>query len=105
MNFVLSVRAKKYQWLGLGRSYGPKATPQNDSNGAPEMTEDLSPEDNWLLENTHFFEAILGKTDINGGYKDALNSLKIVEDIYGSSRKLQEEYQSSCPHPQWWQNS
>lgn len=104
--FEVYTRKRKYQWLGLGRSYGPeklfihKMKPEMGPPDSEERTyppEDLS----WKLENKNFFEAIQNKSPINGGYADAVSCLKHVEDIYQKSKALQNDPK----HPQWWRNS
>lgn len=106
--FEVYTRTRKYQWLGLGRSYGPEKLfihKMKAEMGPPESEERSYPtEDNsWLLENTNFLEAIQGKCEINGGYKEALHTLKMVEDIYSSSLKIQSPLTGREQHPKWWQ--
>ncbi len=101
--FEVYTRACKYQWLGLGRSYGPEKLfihRMKPEMGPPE-TEELAfpPEDrSWLLENQNFFDAIKGRAKVNGGFKDAARSLNLVDAIYRDSR----ERSSGLSHPRWW---
>jgi predicted dehydrogenase len=101
--FEVYTRKTKYQWLGLGRSYGPekliihRMTPEM----GPPKTEELSfpSEDrSWLDENTHFAMAIKNKSKLDGDVQDGMNALKVVEDIYKSSKLLQ----PTGKHPEWW---
>jgi predicted dehydrogenase len=103
--FEVYTKKKKYQWLGLGRSYGPEKLivhAMKPEMGPPETTEKTyPPEDHsWLLENQNFLDAIRDQAQINGGYKDGLRSLALVEKIYQSSLNIQGEK----GHPQWWKN-
>jgi predicted dehydrogenase len=105
--FEVYTRLCKYQWLGLGRSYGPeklfihKMKPEM----GPPVSEEISfsPEDNsWLHENENFANAIRGNAKIYGGFEDAVRSLTLVDDIYRSSRTLQK---NSATHPRWWKDT
>ncbi len=106
--FEVYTRQRKYQWLGLGRSYGPEKLfihKMKSEMGPPETEERCYPsEDNsWLAENTNFLHAIQGKAEVNGGYRDALHSLKMVQDIYANSMKLHADLKRREQHPIWWQ--
>ncbi len=101
--FEVYTRKRKYVWSGLGRSYGPETLTiykMKPEMGPPDVEkreypgEDLS----WLKENTNFIQAILGKQKVEGGFENALQCLKLVEDIYSSSKKLQ----GPLHHPEWW---
>lgn len=101
--FEVYTRKTKYQWLGLGRSYGPEKLithKMKPEMGPPETTEILYPPEDlsWLRENENFLASIKGSATIDGGYEDALHSLKCVDDIYNLSKK-------NCQtgtHPRWW---
>jgi predicted dehydrogenase len=104
--FEVYTRNRKYVWSGLGRSYGPETLTiykMKPEMGPPDVEkreypgEDLS----WFKENTNFVQAILGNQKVDGGLPNALQCLKLVEDIYSSSKKLQ----GSTHHPEWWGNS
>lgn len=100
--FDVYTRSRKYVWQGLGRSYGPETLTiykMKPEMGPPEVErreysgEDLS----WKLENENFVAALRGQAALFGGYADALHSLKMVEQIYRASQKIQGEKN----HPQW----
>ncbi len=98
-------KMRKYQWLGLGRSYGPEKLiihTMKPEMGPPETSEKTYPNEDhsWLLENQNFVDAINKKTPLNGDYADGLRSLGHVEKIYQSSLALQGEK----GHPVWWKN-
>ncbi|MEO5969577.1 MAG: Gfo/Idh/MocA family oxidoreductase [Bdellovibrionia bacterium] len=104
--FEVYTRKRKYVWSGLGRSYGPETLTiykMKPEMGPPDVErreypgEDLS----WLKENTNFIQAISGKQQVEGGLENALQCLKLVEDIYACSKKLQ----GSVHHPEWWGTS
>jgi len=100
--FEVYTRFTKYQWLGLGRSYGPEKLliyKMKPEMGPPDFEEiNFPPEDlSWKLENQNFMDAILGKSKIDGGFEDGLKSLSLVQDIYEISSRLQE----GRPHPEW----
>jgi predicted dehydrogenase len=102
--FEVYTRQRKYQWLGLGRSYGPEKLiiyKMKPEMGPPEVEERNYPGDDlsWKKENTNFLRAIEKNQAINGGYEDALNCLKLVEDIYVKSSQIQGPTPN---HPQWW---
>lgn len=104
--FEVYTRKVKYQWHGLGRSYGPEKLTifrMKPEMGPPHVEElTYPPEDlSWKLENENFLNAILNQDRINGGYQDALTCLRLVEDIYKSSKKSQ--INSKLQHPLWWQ--
>jgi predicted dehydrogenase len=104
--FEVYTQQRKYQWLGLGRSYGPEKLliyKMKPEMGPPDFEERNYPGDDlsWKKENSNFRDAIQNEKPINGGFKDALNCLKLVEDIYIKSAAVQ----SGKPHPQWWQGS
>lgn len=101
--FEVYTRKRKYQWLGLGRSYGPEKLhiyKMKPEMGPPDYEERVyPPEDHsWKDENTQFQQAILGKAPANGEFKDALKCLSLVNDIYQKSKTLQ----GSENHPLWW---
>ena len=101
--FEVYTRSRKYQWLGLGRSYGAETLLIHTMSKemGPPQTEEIrfAPEDqSWLRENENFQQAILERKAVNGGYDDAVRTLRLVEAIYRSSRALQPE----TNHPQWW---
>lgn len=103
--FEVYTRQRKYQWLGLGRSYGPEKLliyKMKPEMGPPDFEEKTYPGDDlsWKKENTNFRDAIQKEKPINGGLKDALNCLKLVEDIYQKSAAIQ----ATQSHPQWWQD-
>ena len=103
--FEVYTRQRKYQWIGLGRSYGPETLTiykMKPEMGPPDVEErKYPPEDqSWLLENTNFLKMIEGSEAVNGGYDDALRSMKLVEDIYLYSKK---HHDIQTPHPTWWQ--
>lgn len=101
--FEVYTRKRKYQWLGLGRSYGPEKLhiyKMKPEMGPPDYEERSYPGDDlsWKNENTNFQQAILGQAPVYGGFKDALKCLNYVEDIYQKSKSLQ----PSSNHPLWW---
>jgi predicted dehydrogenase len=101
--FDVYTRNRKYIWTGLGRSYGPERLTiyhMKPEMGPPDVEKrEYAPEDrSWYDENTNFVQALSGKAQLNGGLKDAENALRLVEQIYISSRKLA----VSQVHPQWW---
>jgi predicted dehydrogenase len=101
--FEVYTRQRKYQWLGLGRSYGPEKLlihQMKPEMGPPETTERNYPGDDlsWKKENTNFYQAIQNGQAMNGGLTDALTCLKLVEEIYLKSAALQPK----ADHPQWW---
>lgn len=101
--FEVYTRNRKYQWLGLGRSYGPEKLfihKMKPEMGPPDSEEiSFSPEDDsWRKENTNFLQAMRGEQKLNGGFEDALRSLTQVDDIYQSSRAAQ----GTNSHPRWW---
>jgi hypothetical protein len=70
--FEVYTRKTKYQWLGLGRSYGPEKLiihRMKPEMGPPETTEKTyQPEDHSRLqENENILAAIHGKASIYGG--------------------------------------
>ncbi len=102
--FEVYTRQRKYQWLGLGRSYGEEKlivhtmTPEM---GPPKTEQKTYPgeDQSWLKENTNFRDSILGTKTAWGNHADAVNCLSLVEKIYESSKKLSPtEHQ----HPKWW---
>lgn len=100
--FEVYTRKRKYQWLGLGRSYGPEKLIIHEMKpemGPPVTTEKNYPEEDmsWKLENENFLKGYLGHEQLNGDYSNALNCLKLVQDIYQKSRVLQENKN----HPLW----
>lgn len=100
--FDVYTRARKYVWSGLGRSYGPETLTiykMKPEMGPPEVEKKEYPGEDisWKLENENFEQAIQGKSQVFGGYEDALHSLKMVEQIYLSSEKIQGEKN----HPKW----
>jgi predicted dehydrogenase len=105
--FEVYTRERKYQWLGLGRSYGAERLfihKMKPEMGPPESEEiAFPPEDfSWLKENENFLSAIEKKAAVDGGLEDAIRSLSLVEDIYRSSREVNPP---GRPHPRWWQDS
>jgi predicted dehydrogenase len=101
--FEVYTRSRKYQWLGLGRSYGAEKLfihKMKPEMGPPDSEEiAFPPEDNsWIDENKNFVDAINGEAKINGGFDDAVRSLAQVEAIYRSSRATQ----GMTNHPRWW---
>jgi predicted dehydrogenase len=104
--FEVYTRTCKFQWLGLGRSYGPerllihRMTPEM---GPPVSEEIMFSKDDqsWLLENENFLGSIRRHLHVNGGLEDAVRALSLVEDIYQSSRRLQH---GTTDHPRWWQD-
>lgn len=103
--FEVYTRTRKYQWLGLGRSYGPEKLfihKMKPEMGPPESEEISFPpeDDSWLKENTDFLEAIAGRKTADGGFDDAVKCLALVEAIYRSSRAAQSP--KSASHPRWW---
>ena len=101
--FEVYTRRHKYQWLGLGRSYGAEKLivhKMKPEMGPPETSELSFPAEDlsWLHENENFLAAIEGKSKIDGGFEDALHSLKCVDHIYQHSKKLLGENS----HPRWW---
>lgn len=104
--FEVYTRQRKYQWLGLGRSYGPEKLliyTMKPEMGPPDFAEQSYPGDDlsWKKENTNFRDAIQKEASVNGGLSDALTCLKLVEDIYQKSEAIQ----GPGSHPQWWQGS
>ncbi len=104
--FEVYTRNRKYQWLGLGRSYGPEKLivhQMKPEMGPPETTTfEFPPEDDsWKKENANFFAAIRGQGSLNGDLADAVKTLKLVDDIYNSSLQLYEQKQLPYPHPEW----
>lgn len=104
--FEVYTRERKYQWLGLGRSYGPERLliyKMKAEMGPPDFEERNYPGDDlsWKKENTNFLKAIQKEEPVNGGYQDALQCLKLVEDIYQKSQALQPQQN----HPQWWKGT
>ena len=104
--FEVYTHMRKYQWLGLGRSYGPERLmvyKMKPEMGPPELEEVAFPGDDfsWRLENENFLAAINGKAPIDGGYEDAVRSLSLVEGIYSSSRL----FQGAQGHPRWWKDN
>lgn len=102
--FEVYTRKRKYQWLGLGRSYGPEKLliyKMKPEMGPPDFEERAYPGDDlsWKTENQNFFDAIKGKAPIFGGFEDGLKCLKIVDDIFSSSFQIQNK---SKDHPVWW---
>jgi predicted dehydrogenase len=100
--FEVYTRKRKYQWLGLGRSYGPEKLLIHEMK--PEMGPPLSTEKNyppedlsWKLENENFLNGYLSNKSLNGDYENALSCLKLVEDIYRKSSSLQNDKN----HPVW----
>jgi predicted dehydrogenase len=107
--FEVYTRKRKYQWLGLGRSYGPEKLTiytMKPEMGPPEINEkSYPPEDHsWLNENKNFIEAIKGKAKLYGGLEDALKVLKDVEKIYEKSFDVFKgsEEEKNIKHPKWW---
>ncbi len=101
--FEVYTRKRKYQWLGLGRSYGPEKLhiyKMKPEMGPPDYEERSYPGDDlsWKNENTQFQQAVLGKAPPYGGFQDALKCLGFVEDIYEKSKALQ----GNTNHPLWW---
>jgi predicted dehydrogenase len=102
--FEVYTRTRKFQWLGLGRSYGQERllihqmTPEM---GPPETKELTFPAEDksWLHENQNFLDAINGGVKLNGGLADADHVLGLVDNIYKSSRSLQ----GHQGHPRWWE--
>ena len=102
--FEVYTRSRKYQWLGLGRSYGPEKL--NIYTMKPEMGPPLIQEKvyseidlSWKKESENFFAAIEGRQQPIGGVDDALKCLKLVEAIYLSSLKAQ----GPSRHPKWFE--
>ncbi len=100
--FEVYTRQRKYQWLGLGRSYGPEKLliyKMKPEMGPPEFEERSYPADDlsWLKENSNFLKSIESNTALNGELSDALKCLKLVEDIYQNSQSLQ----ANSKHPVW----
>jgi predicted dehydrogenase len=105
--FEVYTRSRKYQWLGLGRSYGTEKliTHTMKAEMGPPETQEKSypPEDNsWKDENTNFLHAIQNKAQVYGGLKDAIQCLKLVDRIYETSQQLQKNLPGQPTHPQWW---
>ena len=100
--FEVYTRQRKYQWQGLGRSYGVEKltiytmTPEM---GPPqvEVIEYSQDDNSWKLENENFFQAIQDGVKVRGGVDDALKALKLVSEIYQSSLQIQ----GAVGHPQW----
>ncbi len=102
--FEVYTRRCKYQWLGLGRSYGTERLlihRMKPEMGPPESEEITFSKDDqsWLLENENFLGAIRRHLHVNGGLEDAVRALSLVEDIYQSSRRLQH---GAKDHPRWY---
>ena len=100
--FEVYTKWRKYQWLGLGRSYGPERLvihTMKPEMGPPHTEERSYPDkdDSWLLENKNFLDAILGKTTAWGTYQDAILTLGIVKSLYEASAA-----QKLDSHPKWW---
>jgi predicted dehydrogenase len=90
--FEVYTRTRKYQWTGLGKSYGPETLTiykMKPEMGPPDVEHrQYSPDDNsWRLENKNFVEACQGGARIDGGFDDALSALKLVDDIYSESKR------------------
>lgn len=103
--FEVYTRQRKYQWLGLGRSYGPEKLliyQMKPEMGPPDFEERNYPQEDlsWKKENENLLRHLTAGEPLNGGLADALHCLKLVEDIYQSSAKLQ-----SGSHPNWWRGS
>lgn len=104
--FEVYTRNRKYQWVGLGRSYGPEKLwiyKMKPEMGPPDVEErSYPPEDkSWLLENQNFMSAIHKSEKLYGAYEDALRALKQVQDMYEISFKTQD---GELKHPTWWKN-
>jgi predicted dehydrogenase len=107
--FEVYTRNRKYQWHGLGRSYGSQTLTiytMRPEMGPPIVEErTYLPEDlSWLNENQNFVDAIKGSVAVNGGLSDALKSLKCVESIYEKSFNVFKESSelNNIKHPKWW---
>lgn len=101
--FEVYTQKRKYQWLGLGRSYGPEKLfihTMRPEMGPP-ITDEISfpfEDRSWRDENQNFHAAIQDAQTLNGGLEDALRCLTHVEEIYRSSKRIQ----GNSPHPHWW---
>jgi len=100
--FEVYTKNRKYQWLGLGRSYGPEKLiiHQMKAEMGPPISSEIvyeSEDKSWKLENENFFKSYMLDEKVNGGLEDAFNCLKIVEDIYQKSLSLQ----NNKNHPKW----
>lgn len=105
--FDVYTRHRKYVWSGLGRSYGPETLTiykMKPEMGPPDIEKrEYSPEDrSWFDENTNLVDALKGTAKINGGLDDALESLRLVEQIYLSSQSLNQKNSPDRVHPLWW---
>lgn len=105
--FDVYTRLRKYVWSGLGRSYGPETLTiykMKPEMGPPDIEKrEYSPEDrSWFDENTNLVDALKGTAKINGGLDDALESLRLVEQIYLSSQSLNQKNSPDRVHPLWW---
>lgn len=103
--FEVYTQRRKYQWIGLGKSYGPETLTifkMKPEMGPPDVekreypAEDLS----WLKENTNFMNAILKKEKALGVYEDALKVMAWVDEIYKESSELYLKKNLSQRHPQ-----
>ncbi|GIL18210.1 MAG: oxidoreductase [Oligoflexia bacterium] len=105
--FEVYTRNRKYQWVGLGRSYGPETLniyKMKPEMGPPDIEERKYPNEDhsWLNENQNFLKAIKNEEAIFGGFKDAVRCLKHVENMYKISKQTQKD--EKFKHPIWWQS-
>ncbi len=104
--FEVYTRARKYQWIGLGRSYGPETLTiykMKPEMGPPDIEKrEYSNDDNsWSLENKNFVEAIQGKAKAWGIFEDAVKVMTWVDELYESSKELQKNSKLAFPHPKY----
>lgn len=102
--FDVYTRTRRLQWIGLGRSYGTERLTiyQMPAEMGPPSKEEIEykgEDQSWLLENTNFIRACRGQAEADGEFRDALRALKLVENAYEFSSRLEHE----TPHPKWWQ--
>ncbi len=100
--FEVYTRKRKYQWLGLGRSYGPEKLliyKMKPEMGPPDFEERSYPSEDlsWKDENTNLKNAIEKNEVLFGDLSDAIRCLKIVNKIYEKSS----EAQKGLKHPAW----
>jgi predicted dehydrogenase len=88
--FSLEIYARhaKLHWEGLGGSYGPERLyhyAMRPEMGPPDaVIYEYAPADtSWALEWQDFARAIRGKTRPCGDVEDALQTLRVVDRVYG----------------------
>jgi predicted dehydrogenase len=104
--FEVYTRKRKYQWLGLGRSYGTEKLliyTMKPEMGPPDFAEKVYPDEDlsWKKENTNFLNSIQKNEPIFGGLADADRCLRLVDQIYTISAKTQ----NSSKHPVWFNST